>query len=91
MSSPESPERAAARLANHEARATARAARYRLMLVAVERTVVASVDALMAATPMIMDAPDRETFDRSVEAVREASRTFVDTAREQVRALAQVS
>jgi hypothetical protein len=36
----------------------------------------------------ILDAADRESFDRATNAVRDVTRKFVDAAREQIRALA---
>jgi hypothetical protein len=84
----ESPQHIAARVTNHEARAVARAAHYRLMLIADESPVLASAQALMDATLAIMDAPDRESMHRSTDAARAASRAFVESARKQVSMLA---
>lgn len=84
-----SPEHIAARVTNHEARAVARAAHYRVMLVADDSAVVAAAEALMDATLAIMDAPDRESHQPSIDAVRVASRGFVESAREQLRVLPQ--
>jgi hypothetical protein len=82
-------EHAAALLADHETRAAARSAGYRLTLVADDAAVVAAADALMAATLAILDASDREHFEQSTDAVRSASQVFVDIARKQIRELAQ--
>jgi hypothetical protein len=80
----ESPEHIAARVINYETRAVARAAHYRLLLIADDSRVVVSAEALMEATLAIMGAPDGEAHHRSTDAVRAASRAFVQSAREEV-------
>jgi hypothetical protein len=81
----DSPEHVAARATNHEARAVARAAHYRVMLVADDPAVVAAAESLMDATLAVMDAPDPQSHQPSIDAVRVASRAFVEAAREQLR------
>ena len=83
----ESPETSAARVTNHEARAVARTAHYRLMLITDSASVIRSAEALMEATLAIVDAPDRESLQRSIESTRTASRAFVDSARPQINML----
>jgi hypothetical protein len=85
---PTSAEHRDARLACHEARAVARAAHYRLTLVADETDVVDSADTLMSKTLDILRAADRESFQQATAAVRDATRTFVNAARHQIRDLA---
>lgn len=78
-----SAEHTAARAINFESRAGARAAHYRLLLIADDSRIAASADALMEATLAIMDAPDRDAHLRSTDSVRAASRAFVQSAREE--------
>jgi hypothetical protein len=84
---PDSAEHAAALVADHEARAVARAAGYRLTLIADDEAVVEAADALMAAALAVLDAADREAFSACTEAVRTASRAFVTAARSDLRQL----
>lgn len=85
---PDSAENANALVADHEARAVARAAGYRLTLTADDEAVVGAADALMAAALAILDAADREAYRACTDALRTASRAFVAAARGDLRALA---
>jgi hypothetical protein len=87
----ESLETTAARVTHHEARAAARTAHYRLMLITDSALVTRSAETLMEATLAIMDAPDRESLQRSIESTRAASRAFVDSARPEVNMLADAN